>query len=102
VTELTSSGGLVGNFAPSGANFNDPSSVAIDALGNLWVPNFDGNRGPQNEFAQIAFSTIRQTHAQGAPSLGRYPQNPVEFQENGQSLGTVVICLFSPLGFAQA
>ena len=43
VTELTSSGGLVGNFAPSGANFNSPVSPAIDAAGNVWVPNFEGN-----------------------------------------------------------
>jgi streptogramin lyase len=39
VTELNSSGGLVGNFAPSGANFKGPIGVAIDAGGNIWVPN---------------------------------------------------------------
>ena len=39
VTELTSSGGLAGNFAPSGANFSSPFGVAIDAAGNVWVTN---------------------------------------------------------------
>src|ERR1019366_3635199 len=39
VTELNSSGGLVGNFAPSCANFKGPIGVAIDAGGNIWVPN---------------------------------------------------------------
>jgi predicted outer membrane repeat protein len=43
VTELTSSGGLIGNFAPIGANFNSPEGVPIDASGNVWVPNFGGN-----------------------------------------------------------
>jgi hypothetical protein len=33
----------VGNFSPVGANFNLPAAVAIDASGNVWVPNFTGN-----------------------------------------------------------
>ena len=40
VTELNSSGGLVGNFAPIGANFKGPNDVAIDSAGNVWVTNF--------------------------------------------------------------
>ena len=43
MTELTSSGGLAGNFAPSGADFFFPVAVAIDAAGNAWVTNEDGN-----------------------------------------------------------
>ncbi|HKN01738.1 MAG TPA: NHL repeat-containing protein [Candidatus Binataceae bacterium] len=46
VTELTSSGGLAGNFNNSntpGANFNAPYGVAIDAAGNVWVTNRNGN-----------------------------------------------------------
>ena len=31
------------NFAPSGANFLGPIFLAIDAAGNVWVPNFGGN-----------------------------------------------------------
>ncbi len=31
------------NFAPSGANFNFPYGLAIDAAGNVWVGNFKGN-----------------------------------------------------------
>ena len=31
------------NFAPSGANFNLPCGVAIDAAGNVWVANSGGN-----------------------------------------------------------
>jgi streptogramin lyase len=38
VTELNSSGALVGNFSPSGV-FNAPIAVAVDASGNVWVPN---------------------------------------------------------------
>ena len=41
VTELTSSGALVGNFL-GGANFNSPVVVAIDALGDAWVANEGG------------------------------------------------------------
>jgi len=46
VTELTSSGGLVGNFNntnTSGANFSGPDGVAIDADGNVWVTNYSGD-----------------------------------------------------------
>ena len=43
VTELTSSGGLAGNFAPSGAGFDIPDGVAIDAAGNVWAANASGN-----------------------------------------------------------
>jgi streptogramin lyase len=46
VTELTPSGGLVGNFNNSntiGANFDFPEGVAIDAVSNVWVANYDGN-----------------------------------------------------------
>ncbi|MGO9604632.1 MAG: hypothetical protein ACLQAT_14805 [Candidatus Binataceae bacterium] len=43
VTELTSSGGLAGNFAPGGANFIDPVGVAIDTAGNAWVVNSFGS-----------------------------------------------------------
>ncbi len=43
VTELTPSGGLAGNFAPAGANFNGLYGVAIDAAGNVWVTNYLGN-----------------------------------------------------------
>ncbi|HKN01153.1 MAG TPA: hypothetical protein VJX23_11600 [Candidatus Binataceae bacterium] len=43
MTELNSSGGLVGNFAPSGANFNYPYGVTIDAAGNAWVTNAAGS-----------------------------------------------------------
>ncbi|MGO9453073.1 MAG: NHL repeat-containing protein [Candidatus Binataceae bacterium] len=42
VTELTSSGGLAGNFL-GGGNFNGPWDVAIDGSGNAWVTNSDGN-----------------------------------------------------------
>ena len=31
------------NFAPSGANFNGPSGVAIDAAGDVWVLNYSGD-----------------------------------------------------------
>jgi hypothetical protein len=31
------------NFAPAGSNFSSPSSVAIDASGNVWVANDVGN-----------------------------------------------------------
>ncbi len=46
VTELTPSGGFVGNFNNSntiGPNFDFPQGVAIDAVGNVWVANYDGN-----------------------------------------------------------
>jgi DNA-binding beta-propeller fold protein YncE len=43
VTELSSSGGLVGLFAPSGANFIGPVGVATDAGGNVWVANAGGD-----------------------------------------------------------
>jgi sugar lactone lactonase YvrE len=42
VTKLTASGTCTGgncNFAPSGANFDSPIGVAIDAAGNVWVTN---------------------------------------------------------------
>jgi streptogramin lyase len=45
LTELNSSGALVGNFNntnTSGANFNGPEGVAIDASGNAWAANFNG------------------------------------------------------------
>jgi hypothetical protein len=42
VTELNSSGALVGNFSPTGV-FNEPIAVAIDASGDVWVPNASGN-----------------------------------------------------------
>src|SRR5208282_5066024 len=41
VIELNSSGGLVGNFTPSGAGFSAVSDVAIDAAGNVWATNGD-------------------------------------------------------------
>ena len=47
VTELTSSGGLAGNFNninTSGANIDGPQGVAIDADGNVWMDNY-GNSG---------------------------------------------------------
>src|SRR5208282_5248126 len=31
------------NFAPSGANFDGTNFLAIDAGGNVWVPNISGN-----------------------------------------------------------
>ncbi len=31
------------NFSPSGANFNYPIALAIDAAGNVWVANFSGS-----------------------------------------------------------
>ncbi len=31
------------NFAPTGANFNEPETLAIDAPGNVWVPNRGSN-----------------------------------------------------------
>ena len=37
---MTSSGALAGNFTNS---INEPSSVAIDAAGDVWVPNFGSN-----------------------------------------------------------
>ena len=43
VTELTSSGSLAGNFDPSGANFDGPWGVAVDASGDAWVTNEGGN-----------------------------------------------------------
>jgi streptogramin lyase len=43
VTELDSSGGLVGNFAPAGANLNGPNGIVIDASGDVWVANNFGN-----------------------------------------------------------
>ncbi|MGO9604633.1 MAG: hypothetical protein ACLQAT_14810 [Candidatus Binataceae bacterium] len=42
VTKLTSSG-LAGNFTPSGAGFNLPQGIAIDAAGNVWVTNSGGD-----------------------------------------------------------
>ncbi|HEY9159264.1 hypothetical protein [Candidatus Binatus sp.] len=43
VTELNSSGGLAGNFAPGGAGFDLPDGVEIDAAGNVWAANAGGN-----------------------------------------------------------
>jgi hypothetical protein len=42
VTELTTSGALAGNYDPSGASFDEPQSMAIDASGNAWTVNYDG------------------------------------------------------------
>ena len=42
VTELTSSGALVGNYDPS-SYLNSPYGIAIDASGNAWVANSNGN-----------------------------------------------------------
>jgi streptogramin lyase len=45
VTELNSSGALVGSYNntnTTGANFNGPDWLAIDASGNVWVPNESG------------------------------------------------------------
>jgi secreted PhoX family phosphatase len=39
VTKLTSSGGLSGNFDPTGADLSFPDGLAIDASGNVWVAN---------------------------------------------------------------
>jgi streptogramin lyase len=43
VTELTSAGVLIGNFAPFGAGFSSPAGIAIDASGNVWITNTGGN-----------------------------------------------------------
>ena len=43
VTELTSGGALIGNFAPAGAGFSGPAGIAIDASGNAWITNIGGN-----------------------------------------------------------
>lgn len=43
VVELNSNGDLLGNFVPSGANFDSPEDVAIDATGNIWVTNISGD-----------------------------------------------------------
>ena len=39
MTELNSSGGLVGNFAPDGSDFNFIQGVSIDTTGNVWIAN---------------------------------------------------------------
>lgn len=46
VTELNSSGSLVGNFAPSGANLNRPVGVALGNSGNVWVVNNGNSEQP--------------------------------------------------------
>ena len=43
VTELNSSGALVGNFAPVGANFSGLVGLVLDTKGNVWVTNYLGN-----------------------------------------------------------
>jgi streptogramin lyase len=43
VVELNSSGALVGNFHPAGANFKAPNGMALDSAGNAWVTNLGGN-----------------------------------------------------------
>ena len=42
VTEMNPSGALIGNFAPAAADFDASDNLAIDAVGNVWVGNFDG------------------------------------------------------------
>ncbi|MGO9059197.1 MAG: hypothetical protein ACLQU2_17685 [Candidatus Binataceae bacterium] len=41
------------NFAPAGANFNEPSHVAIDASGNVWVTNANGELTDPESVAEI-------------------------------------------------
>lgn len=43
LSAVNAQGALVGNFAPPGANFNAPSAIAIDATGNVWIENGNGN-----------------------------------------------------------
>jgi hypothetical protein len=45
VSELTASSGYTTgtNFAPQGAMFNFPLTLAVDSAGNVWVPNFIGD-----------------------------------------------------------
>ena len=43
VTELNSSGALVGNFAPPGADYDVPDGLAIDASGNVWTASIDSS-----------------------------------------------------------
>jgi streptogramin lyase len=43
VSAVNAQGGLLGNFAPQGANFDAPSAIAVDAAGNIWVENDNGN-----------------------------------------------------------
>jgi len=42
VIKLTSSGHLVGNFAPDGANFRSLQDLAIGSTGNVWVTDASG------------------------------------------------------------
>ena len=45
VTALNNDGTLFGNFAPTGANFNNPYGVAIDSSGHVWVANNANDTG---------------------------------------------------------
>ena len=66
VTELNSSGGLVGNFAPSGANFFEPEFVAIDAAGNAWVTNYGNNSVTELDSSGDLVGNFNDTNVGGA------------------------------------
>ncbi len=54
------------NFAPSGANFNEPVGVAIDRWGDVWVPNWVGNSVTALDPNGDLFGNFSNTNTTGA------------------------------------
>lgn len=53
VTELTSSGTLIGYYTPLGAAFNGPRGIEIDASGNIWITNYSQSTGYNGSVSEI-------------------------------------------------